>query len=153
MSSKTASLEKKLLTLDLEERIGYTFRNKSLLQRALTHLSYANEQKTEANSTLALLGDSLLNALMTWKLYQKKPNATPGDLTERRKSYVSQGTLSRLAREFGFERHLLLGKGNAQISPRMLAETFESLLGAIFLDGGFEALTPFLDQIFSEEPC
>lgn len=136
--------------LDLEERIGYTFQNRSLLQQALTHLSYAHEKQTEANGALALLGDSLLNAMVTLRLYQKRPGATPGELTERRKSFVSQGTLSRLARELGLERALLLGKGEIRVSPRMLADVFESLVGALYVDGGFQALTPFLDRAFQE---
>ena len=136
---------------DLEDRIGYTFRNRSLLRQALTHLSYANEQKTDSNSALALLGDSLLNALITWKLYQEKPNAKPGDLTETRKGWVSQGRLSDVARGLELERYLLVGKGEVRVSPRMLAETFESLVGALFVDGGFEALAPFLDHTFTEE--
>lgn len=154
MSSKSVSLEKERTTLELfEERIGYVFRNPSLLKQALTHLSYANEQKTGANDSLALLGDSLLNALITWKLYQKKPGATPGELTETRKSYVSQERLCRLAKGLKLERHLRVGKGELRVSPRMLAETFESLVGALFVDGGFEAATPFLDRVFTEEPC
>ena len=154
MSSKNVSLEKERTTLGpLEERISYAFQNKALLKQAMTHLSYANEQGTDANSTLALLGDSLLNCLITWKLYQKKPNATPGILTEIRKGYVSQERLCRLAKELDLEQVLLVGKGELRVSPRMLAETFESLVGALFIDGGFEAVTPFLNQVFSEEPC
>lgn len=153
MSLKNASLDKKAPFGFLEERIGYTFQNRALLKQALTHLSYANEQKTEANSALALLGDSLLNCLITWKLYQKKPNATPGSLTEARKGYVSQEHLCRLAKELDLEQVLLVGKGELRVSPRMLAETFESLMGALFVDGGFGAVTPFLDRVFSEDPC
>ena len=154
MSSKNVSLEKEHTTLGrLEEKIGYVFQNRSLLRRALTHLSYANEQKTEANSALALLGDSLLNCLITWELYQKNPNATAGRLTETRKGYVSQERLCRLAKELNLEQVLLVGKGDLRVSPRMLAETFESLVGALFVDGGFEAVTPFLNQVFAEEPC
>ena len=148
MSLKNVSLEKGLSAVGLEQKIGYHFENQALLRQALTHLSYAHEKQTEANERLALLGDSLLNALFTWRLYQQKPYATPGELTEKRKSYVSQEALCRLAREFDLERYLYLGNGEIRVSPRMLADAFESLVGAIFIDGGFQRLTPFLDRVF-----
>ena len=150
MSLKNASLEKGLSPVGLEQTIGYRFENQALLRQALTHLSYAHEKQTEANARLALLGDSLLNMTFTWKLYQQDPNATPGQLTERRKSYVSQGALCRLATEIDLERYLFLGNGEIRVSPRMLADAFESLVGAIFLDGGFEAVNPFLDRAFGQ---
>ena len=150
MSSENVFLKKEGSALLLEERIGYRFQNEELLRQALSHLSYAHEAQTESNERLALLGDALLNALVTWKLYQQTPEASPGELTETRKAYVSQGALCRLAQTLDLERHLLLGKGEIRISPRMLADAFESLIGALFVDGGFQALAPFLDRVFGK---
>ena len=135
-SSKTHSLD-----------IGYVFRNPALLEQALTHASYAHENGTRDNETLALLGDALVNAVFTWKLYEQAPEASPGVLTERRKSLVSQAALAETAGRMGLDSHLRVGKGEMRKSPRMLADAFESLVGSLFLDGGLPAAVSFLERI------
>ena len=136
-SSKTHSLD-----------IGYVFRNPALLEQALTHASYAHENGTQDNETLALLGDALVNAVFTWKLYQQTPKASPGVLTERRKSLVSQAALAETAERMKLDSFLRVGKGERYKSPRMLADVFESLVGSLFLDGGLPAAVSFLERVF-----
>ena len=148
MSLRTVSPEKGFSASSLEEAIGYRFQERDLLRQAMTHASYANERQTESNERLALLGDALLSASLTWKLYQEYPAASVGELTEKRKSYVSQEALCRLAKALDLERYLLLGKGEIRISPRMLADTSEALIGSLFIDGGLPALTLFLERVF-----
>ncbi|MCI5676270.1 MAG: ribonuclease III [Clostridia bacterium] len=126
----------------LEERIGYTFRDPALLSLALTHSSYANEHGTGhagCNERLEFLGDSVLSFLISRYLYLHYPELPEGQLTLLRKNLVCQEALSGYATEIGLGNFLFLGHGeekSGRTKPKLLENTFESLLGALYLDCG-----------------
>ena len=131
---------------DLEEAIGYRFRNISLLQNAVTHSSYANERWHNgllSNERLEFLGDSVLGMLVAEYLYRNFPNRPEGELTRMRADMVCEKTLAAAADRIGLGRHLLLGHGEEQTGGRrrssILADAMESVIAASFLDGGLDA--------------
>lgn len=136
-------------------QVGYTFQNDSLLEKALTHRSFANEHAmSSGNESLALLGDAVLQFFVTSRLYQMETSGTPGLLTEKRKSFVCEEALAEKARRLGLGEVILFGKGEKQqggpSKTSHLSETFEALIGAIFLDGGTEKVFQFLSEQFHE---
>lgn len=139
----------------LEQRLNYKFKEVALLQRALTHKSYANEVKNniEHNEKLEFLGDAVLDLVVGEFLYAKFPADTEGGLSKKRASIVNEEVLSELALDMGLNRLLQLGKGEAQtggaLKPRLIASSFEAIIGALYLDGGFEAARSFINQEFS----
>ena len=131
---------------DLEEAIGYRFRNISLLQNAVTHSSYANERWHNgllSNERLEFLGDSVLGMLVAEYLYRNFPNRPEGELTRMRADMVCEKTLAAAANQIGLGNHLLLGHGEEQTGGRrrssILADAMESVIAASFLDGGLDA--------------
>lgn len=131
---------------DLEEAIGYRFRNISLLQNAVTHSSYANERWHNgllSNERLEFLGDSVLGMLVADYLYRNFPNRPEGELTRMRADMVCERTLAAAADRIGLGSHLLLGHGEEQTGGRrrssILADAMESVIAASFLDGGLDA--------------
>ncbi len=135
----------------LEEKIGYRFRDFSLLRHAMSHSSYANERKKGklgSNERLEFLGDAVLELVCSEYLYEKYPESPEGELTRKRSSLVCEPTLSLCAREFGFEKFLLLGRGEEMTGGRMrdslVSDGLEALIGAIFLDGGLEHAKTFI---------
>ena len=131
---------------DLEEAIGYRFRNISLLQNAVTHSSYANERWHNgllSNERLEFLGDSVLGMLVAEYLYRNFPNRPEGELTRMRADMVCEKTLAAAANQIGLGSHLLLGHGEEQTGGRrrssILADAMESVIAASFLDGGLDA--------------
>ena len=138
---------------ELQERLGYRFRDLALLQLALTHPSVAHEQglPVQTNQRLEFLGDAVLQLVLTRELYEKFPAFGEGPLTKARAKLVNRRTLAEHAEELSLGAHLILSRGEELHGGRQrlsgLADTFEALLGAIFLDGGFEAARDFiLDQ-------
>jgi len=128
----------------LEDRLGYRFRRPELLQRALTHRSYANEHGLGENyERLELLGDAVLSLLATDWLFGELPHASEGSLSKRKAALVSAETLSRLAGDLELGERLLLGVGEERSGGRskasLLADAFEAVLGAVYLDGGLGA--------------
>ena len=131
---------------ELEKRIGYTFEDKSLLMTALTHSSYSNEAKskhigeTECNERLEFLGDSVLSIIVSKYLFLHYDSFPEGELTKLRAGVVCEKSLGELAATIGLGDFLLLGKGEELNGGRtrisILADAFEALLGAIFLDSG-----------------
>ena len=119
--------------------IGYRFADPGLLRRALTHRSYSAEN----NERLEFLGDSVINCVIALELYGRFPSLTEGELSRLRASLVNQQSLAAVARQFGFGRQLQLGEGELRSRgaqrPSMLADAVEAVIGASFLDGGFEA--------------
>lgn len=140
---------------ELEERIGYRFTDRSLLALALTHKSFASEMKTESNERLEFLGDSVLSFITSNYLYKKYDALPEGDLSPIRAGAVCERTLQKLAREIGLGDHLYLGNGEEQTNGRgkdaILADAFEALLAAMFLDGGIEPVRDFLLPKISRE--
>ena len=136
---------------DLESAIGYKFKNITLLQNALTHSSYANEQwhdGLKSNERLEFLGDSVLGMVVAEHLYKTQPNRLEGDLTRMRADMVCERSLAEIAQKLDLGRHLLLGKGEELSGGRnrssILADAVESVLAACFLDGGMEAAEAFI---------
>jgi ribonuclease-3 len=135
----------------LQQTIGIIFRDVSLLQQAFIHSSYINENpnlRLLDNERLEFLGDALLSFIVAEKLYHEFPDFGEGDLTEIRISFVRQETLARLALELKLGDYLYLGKGEEATGGREretnLADAFESLVGAIFLDQGLSAARRFV---------
>ena len=131
---------------DLEEALGYRFRNISLLQNAVTHSSYANERwhnSLLSNERLEFLGDSVLGMLVAEYLYRNFPNRPEGELTRMRADMVCEKTLAAAADRIGLGSHVLLGHGEEQTGGRrrssILADAMESVIAASFLDGGLNA--------------
>ena len=129
------------------------FKNKNLLKQAFTHRSYVNESKNpglEHNERLEFLGDAVLELVVTEYLYSKYPTATEGDLTSYRSALVNANTLSEIARKLGVNEFLLLSKGEAKDEGRarlyILANTIEAIIGAIFMDEGYEAAKNFISK-------
>ncbi len=128
-----------------EEILGYKFNKPELLTNALTHSSYANEVHSElgSNERLEFLGDSVLSIIVSEYLYNNYKNLPEGELTKLRASLVCEKTLSIFAKELKIGEHLYLGKGEAHNHgyerASILADAFEAILAAIFLDGGMSA--------------
>ena len=129
----------------LEQTIGYQFTAKSLLEQAMTHSSYANEKhlgKLGCNERLEFLGDAVLELISSDFLYKKFRNNQEGELTKKRASMVCEKSLAYCAREFGLPEFILLGRGEEMMGGRkrdsIVSDALESLIGAMYLDGGFE---------------
>ena len=135
---------------DLQARLGYVFRDPALLRLALTHPSVAHEQDLpiQTNQRLEFLGDAVLQLVLTRELYEKFPGFGEGPLTKARAKLVNRRTLAERARHLGIGRHLILSRGEELHGGRdrlsSLADTYEALLGAILLDGGFDAAREFI---------
>ncbi|MDB5245435.1 MAG: Ribonuclease 3 [Parcubacteria group bacterium] len=132
------------------EALGLTFKNPALLEEALTHRSYLNENKSSKahNERLEFLGDAVLELAVTHFLYFKYPNKPEGDLTAFRAALVNTYSLADTAELIGLNDMLLLSKGESKDTGRarqiILANAFEALLGAIYLDQGYETAEAFL---------
>ncbi|HEV2392772.1 MAG TPA: ribonuclease III [Verrucomicrobiae bacterium] len=140
---------------ELQSQLGYQFRDPSLLRLALTHPSVAHEQSLplQTNQRLEFLGDAVLQLALTRELYEKFTTFGEGPLTKARAKLVNRRSLAEKARQLGLGRHLIVSRGEelsgGRERPSALADTFEALLGAIFLDGGFDAAREFILRQFS----
>ena len=139
-----------------QDRLGCKFRDENLLRLALTHPSVAHESglATAHNQRLEFLGDAVLQLILTQKLYEQFPGSDEGPLTKARAKLVNRRALAERARSLGLGGHLVLSRGEethgGRERPSALADAFEALLGAIFLDGGFETAREFVLREFSE---
>lgn len=136
-----------------QETIGYTFKNKSLLKNALTHSSYANEKhwKYETNNErLEFLGDAVLELISSEFIYTANPHMEEGKMTKMRASLVCEMSLAASAREIHLGKYLYLGKGELYTGgdrrDSILSDAFEAVLGAIYLDGGYEPASRFIKR-------
>jgi len=135
----------------IEKTIGVKFKNKKLLQQAFIHRSYLNENKEfgEHNERLEFLGDAILELVVTEHLYRNFPNPE-GELTNWRSALVKGETLSKVARELGFNDYLYLSKGEKKSEGKardlILANCFEAVIGAIYLDSGIGAVETFIQK-------
>lgn len=142
---------------ELQTRLGHRFRDESLLRLALTHPSMAHEANTALahNQRLEFLGDSVLGLTLSQQLYEKFPDADEGLLTKARARLVNAGSLAAHGRELGLGAHLILSRGEEASGGRerasALADAFEALLGAIFLDGGYAAAHAFVAREFADD--
>ena len=130
---------------ELEEKIGFKFKNKDNLLQALTHRSYLNENPDwhlDHNERLEFLGDAVLELVVTEHLYSNYPNPE-GEMTNWRAALVNAVMLSKITGEFDLNKYVLLSRGEAKDTGRarqyILANAMESLIGAIYLDGGYDA--------------
>jgi len=138
--------------------LGYKFNNPELLEAALTHSSYANENKKSgavSNERLEFLGDSVLGMTVAALIYASCPNMTEGRMTKLRAELVCEKRLATLAVTFGLGDFLLLGrgeeKGGGRERPSILADAVEALLAAIYLDGGFEPVRRLINEYLFPE--
>jgi ribonuclease-3 len=122
----------------LEAALGYSFRCRDLIEQALRHSSAAYESGAPSNERLEFLGDAALSHAVAAILFARWPEATEGELTRARAALVRESTLAKLARELAMDRVLETASG-LQPSDSLLADAFESLLGAVLLDGGWRA--------------
>ena len=136
---------------NLEKTIGYEFKDKLLLKQALTHSSYANEQKIRKNKDyerLEFLGDAVLELVTSEFLFHDNPLMPEGKLTKMRSSLVCEPSLAGCAKEISLGNYLLLGKGEEATGGRfresIISDVMEALIGALYLDGGFLAAKTFI---------
>lgn len=142
-------------TVELEKCIHHRFSQVKLLETALTHSSYANEQGgAEDNERLEFLGDAVLELCISEDAYKRYPDVPEGNLTRIRSNLVKEKSLAGIARDLKLEQYLLLGKGEELQGGRerdsLLADAFEAVMGAVFLDGGFETAKAVIRDIFRE---
>jgi ribonuclease-3 len=135
----------------LQKDIRYRFRDKALLENALMHTSYVNEQGMErimSNQRLEYLGDAVIELVVTDVIFDKLPDADEGLLTQLRSQLVCTAGLARVARSIDLGKHLILGKGadmtGERDNPTILEDAFEALAGAIYLDGGWKKAEDFV---------
>ena len=136
-----------------EERIGYVFTNKQMLQAALTHASGA-EHRLASNERLEFLGDAILGAVVCEMLFQRYPQYLEGELTRIKSIVVSRQTCAKISVSLGMQEFLILGKGmttHPSVPPSLLANVFESLVAALYLDGGDEVARAFLERRMTPE--
>lgn len=130
----------------LEQKLGYKFKNKKLADMAITHKSYANDMKKSSldsyNERVEFLGDAILEYIISKELYNRLTNEKEGVLTQKRARIVCEASLCSIIKEYGLEECLKVGKCELRIKnskkDAMLADMFEAILGAIYLDSGFE---------------
>jgi len=140
----------------LQVRLGYTFRNHTLLQLALTHPSVAHEQgaPVQHNQRLEFLGDAVLQLVLTRELYEKFPDFDEGPLTKARAKLVNRRALGARGRTLGLGAHLVLSRGEESHGGRdrssALADACEAVVGAIFLDGGYDVAREFILREFGD---
>lgn len=136
---------------ELEKKINYHFKDKSLLKQALTHSSYANEQKINKYADyerLEFLGDAVLELVSSEFLFRENPDMSEGKLTKLRASIVCESALAYCARGFGLEEFILLGKGEEITGGRdrdsIISDVMEAIIGAIYLDSGMEQASDYI---------
>lgn len=141
---------------ELEQRIGYRFTDQALLTEALCHSSYANEKRTlHCNERLEFLGDSVLSIVVSNHLFRNCTHLPEGELTKIRASLVCEKSLFEWAKTIGLGDFLLLGHGEDASGGRarasILSDAFEAVIAAMFLDGGMEAVTPYILRFLPEK--
>jgi len=141
----------------LENNIGYVYKDKSKAFQAITHSSYAYEHRHEglsSNERLEFLGDSVLNFLITKKLFKEVSDMPEGEMSKLRASVVSEASLSQSAKKLNVGEVLLLGKGEEIMGgrkrPSILADAVEAIIGSIYLDRGLEAADEFVSRFLKE---
>ena len=137
----------------LEEKLGYRFTNRALLENALTHSSYANENKAkglQSNERLEFLGDSVLGMVVADYLFRTHPDLPEGDLTRTRAALVCEGSLVEVAQCLELGAYLKLGKGEeaggGRERPSIIADAVEAVLAAVYLDGGIGSARKIVQQ-------
>lgn len=139
---------------NLEEKIGYTFKNKDLLRTALTHTSYAYEHNVESNEKLEFLGDSILEFISSIFLFKNYHNLKEGEMTKVRATVVCEKSLYQVAKLHNFSDFLYLGKSEIKTGERqrtaILADSVEAVIAAMYKDGGIEPVEKFIVENLKE---
>jgi ribonuclease-3 len=141
----------------LEAMLGYTFRNRDLLEQALRHASWCNEHSAaglEDNERLEFLGDAVLDLVVGHKLMIRYPQLREGQLSVTRAQVVSEAGLSEVAGQLGLGEWMALGKGEersgGRTKPSLLADAFEAILAAVYLDGGFAEACEIVERLLAQ---
>ncbi|EOH95494.1 ribonuclease III [Enterococcus pallens] len=139
---------------ELKERYGIVFQDVTLLEQAFTHSSYVNEHRNmqlSDNERLEFLGDAVLELQVSHYLYRQYPDVPEGKLTKLRSAIVREDSLAKFAKKCHFDQYVLLGKGEENSGGRnrasLLCDLFESFLGALYLDQGYEAALKFIQAV------
>lgn len=146
-------MRKKTYPSQLEETIRYTFKNRTLLDHAITHTSSLKEEEDRAksdNEKLEYLGDAILNCVISILLYRKYRDRNEGFLSNARSVLVKRDTLTEIARDLQLENHMAFGNGKSRVpkDSKVLSNMVESLIGAVYMDGGFRVATRIIRQLF-----
>jgi ribonuclease III len=144
---------------ELEAVLGHTFRDRALIEQALRHASWCNEQATteprlDDNERLEFLGDAVLDLVVGHRLMTRYPQLREGELSVTRAQVVSEAGLSEVAAQLGLGQWLMLGKGEeksgGRTKPSILADAFEAILAAVYLDGGFEVAQVMVERLLAQ---
>ena len=138
---------------ELEKRLGYGFRNRSLLRQALTHRSYVFENEDQGlrhNESLEFLGDAVLGFLVSARVFLRCPDLSEGELSKIKAHLVSAANLAKLAESIGLGDFILMSRGEEKTGGRrkrtIIADAYEAVLGAVYLDGGADAASEYLSR-------
>ncbi len=139
----------------LQKELGYEFKNIKLLKKALTHTSYAYENKVESNEKLEFLGDSILEFVSSEYLYENYTKLKEGEMTKVRATVVCEKSLYKVAKMHNFSDFLYLGKSEkmsgGKTRPAILADSVEAIIAAMFLDGGLEPVKKFIIENLKDD--
>jgi ribonuclease-3 len=152
MAGSTIETDAEVLA-DCQAAIGYAFRQTNLLRSALTHTSGANTRQASFER-LEFLGDAVLGLVCVEQLYRKFPDYQEGDMTKVKSAVVSRSACAEFSKELGLGDYLFLGRGmrpSGDLPSNMLADVFESVVGAMYLDGGMDAVQPFILRFLDPE--
>lgn len=145
-------------TFEFERRLGYTFQQQELLRRALTHKSYSHESReldVRHNETYEFLGDSVLGFVIGDRLFREFPQLDEGALSKMKAFLVSAPSLAAKARDYGMGEVILLGVGEEKTGGRkkdsLLANLFEAVIAAVYLDGGIDAARQLIERTFNDD--
>ena len=152
------------LLADFQDRIGHHFADAALLNRALTHSSFAHEHETRHNERMEFIGDAVIGAIAVHMLFKRFPNVAEGPLSQQKHRLVCGETLAAIGTELGLATLLRVGTGarksGVNRNPAKLEDATEAIVGALFLDAGFDRaaevvepwLEPFVDRLALERP-
>ena len=130
----------------IEKKIGYSFRDKTLLKKAFTHKSYVNVHGGEDNDRMEYLGDAVLQLIVSEEQYLAGGKKSSGEMTSERQKIVSKEPLKKAVEEMGIMEHLLIEGGEANIGAKTVSDLYECLVAAIYFDGGYEAAKEFFQR-------
>lgn len=140
---------------NVQEKIGYRFKNVKLLETALTHSSYANEYKTESNERLEFLGDSVLSVIVSDYIFRRMSHTAEGWLSKHRATLVCERSLYEISKRISLSAFIKLGRGEEMTGgrerPSIVSDAFEAVLAAIYLDGGMEAARKWVINLMRDD--
>ena len=129
---------------EIENKIGYTFQDKALLKEAFTHSTYANTHGGKDNERMEYLGDAVLQLVVTEWQFARYERAEEGEMTRQRQKFVCEEALDEAVRELGLQNYLLVSGGRANVGKKTVSSLFETVVAAIYLDGGYNAAKTFI---------